>query len=157
MDYEEKYKAALERAKQFSEKPYLEDSAGIVEYIFPELVDSEDSRIRKEIRDFICWATDKGCITKEQVEKSNSWLAWLEKQGEQKPFDYEHATIQQKDFAPKFDSLILSNSSNIGNSEDLESSATNYAQDKYLPVQTAQAFKAGAAWQRQQLGSKEEK
>jgi len=28
-------------------------------------------------------------------------MTWLEKQGEQKPFDYEHANIQQKDFAPK--------------------------------------------------------
>ena len=28
-------------------------------------------------------------------------IAWLEKQGEQNPFDYEHANIQQKDFAPK--------------------------------------------------------
>ena len=26
---------------------------------------------------------------------------WLEKQGEQKPFDYENVNIQQKDFAPK--------------------------------------------------------
>ena len=43
-----------------------------------------DERIRKEICDFICWAMDRGCITKEQVEKSNSWLAWLEKKGEQK-------------------------------------------------------------------------
>ena len=49
MDYKEKYEQALERARQFSEKPYLEDSAGIVEYIFPELAESEDERIRKEM------------------------------------------------------------------------------------------------------------
>lgn len=42
MDYKEKYEQALERARQFSEKPYLEDSAGIVEYIFPEFKESED-------------------------------------------------------------------------------------------------------------------
>jgi hypothetical protein len=42
MDYKEKYEQALERARQFGEKPYLEDSAGIVEYIFPELKESED-------------------------------------------------------------------------------------------------------------------
>ena len=29
---------------------------------------------------------------------------WLEKQGEQKPFNYESANIQQKDFAPKVES-----------------------------------------------------
>lgn len=85
MDYKEKYEQALSKARQFSENPLLEDSSNIVEYIFPELAEAEDSRIRKEIRDFICWATDRGCITKEQVEKSNSWLAWLAKQGEQKP------------------------------------------------------------------------
>ena len=30
--------------------------------------------------------------------------------------------------------------------EKLEKAATKYAQDKYLPVQTAQSFKAGAKW-----------
>ena len=38
--------------------------------------------------------------------KDSDVLAWMElsnldEQGEQKPFDYEHATITQKDFAPK--------------------------------------------------------
>jgi BMFP domain-containing protein YqiC len=33
-------------------------------------------------------------------------------------------------------------------SNDLEEVATKYAQDKYLPVQTWQAFKAGAQWQK---------
>ena len=51
-----------------------------IEDLFPELKESEDERISREITDFICWATDRGCITKEQVEKSNSWLAWLDKQ-----------------------------------------------------------------------------
>ena len=45
----------------------------------------DDEEIRKEIRDFVCWAIDRGSITKEQREKSNSWLAYLEKQKEQKP------------------------------------------------------------------------
>lgn len=35
------------------------------------------------------------------VEWLNDVKEKLEKQGEQKPFDYEHANIQQKDFAPK--------------------------------------------------------
>ena len=37
MNYEQKYKEALERARQFSEHPLQEDSSNIVEYIFPEL------------------------------------------------------------------------------------------------------------------------
>ena len=36
-------------------------------------------------------------------------------------------------------------------SEELEDAATKYAQDKYMPVQTSQAFKAGAQWQHNQL------
>lgn len=49
MDYERKYKLALERARQFIEHPLQEDSANIVEHIFPELEESEDERIRKTI------------------------------------------------------------------------------------------------------------
>jgi hypothetical protein len=36
-------------------------------------------------------------------------------------------------------------------SKDLEEVATKYAQDKHLPVQTWQAFKAGAQWQKENL------
>lgn len=75
MDYEKPYKDSLERAKQFSEHPYLEDSGKVVEYIFPELRKKKDDVIRQEIVDFICMAT-----TSEQREKSNSWLAWLDEQ-----------------------------------------------------------------------------
>lgn len=78
MNYEKKYKEALERAKQFSEKPYLEDSKGIVEYIFPEFQESEDERIRKSLIDML--KNDEKCYLKE--------IAWLEKQGE-KPTDVE--------------------------------------------------------------------
>ena len=35
--------------------------------------------------------------------------------------------------------------------EDLENAAIKYAQDKYMPVQTSQAFKAGAKWQKEHL------
>ena len=45
MNYEEKYNKALERAKKFEEK-YGGDYAG---YIFPELAESEDERIRRKM------------------------------------------------------------------------------------------------------------
>ena len=48
----------------------------VLEKAFPELKESEDERIRKELIDFIYDKTD----TYELREKSNSWLAWLEKQ-----------------------------------------------------------------------------
>ena len=53
-----------------------------LETLIPELKGSEDERIRNEIIDFIYDKTD----TYELREKSNSWLAWLEKQGEHANF-----------------------------------------------------------------------
>lgn len=76
MDYKEKYEQALERARQFSEKPYLEDSAGIVEYIFPELKESEDEE--KPNGGIVCEDFNEGdgfykvnlaYLNKEQVEE----------------------------------------------------------------------------------------
>lgn len=84
MDYEKLYKEALERARQFSKKPYLEDSKDIVEYIFPEL--KEDEKISREITEFLVGFNNGGY----EIPNENtidSWLAWLEKQGEQKPAD----------------------------------------------------------------------
>jgi len=46
-------------------------------------------------------------------------------------------------------SLEISRHGNPHNGETLEEAATKYAQDKYLPVQTAQSFKAGANWQKE--------
>lgn len=64
MDYEQKYKDALERAKRmFSEKE--------LNYLFPELKESEDERIRKEIIEYIKTGT-----------YHKNWVVWLEKQEE---------------------------------------------------------------------------
>lgn len=56
MNYEKAYNEALELAK--AGKP--------IDEVFPELKESEDERIRKEIVNFICWAINRGSITKEQ-------------------------------------------------------------------------------------------
>jgi len=78
MNYEKKYKEALEKARQFSEHPLQEDSSSIVEYIFPELQESEDERIRKEL---IEHCRNIRCVTEEGAESIAKWIAWLEKQG----------------------------------------------------------------------------
>lgn len=75
MNYEQKYKEALEKARQFSEHPLQEDSSSIVEYIFPELADSEDERIRKALIRFHKSTIDVDGIKGEDI------IAWLEKQG----------------------------------------------------------------------------
>ena len=96
MNYEQKYKEALERAKQFSENPLLEDSGNVVEYIFPELK-NEDERIRKEI---IKTVELYGPKTRDP-KVYNDMLVWLEKQGEKK------SIWHNEDEGPKRGSLIL--------------------------------------------------
>ena len=78
-DYEQKYKEALERAKKFEDK-YGGDYAG---YIFPELAESEDERIRKWLYDY--FSTIKEMIWIHRDITCEQILDWLEKQKEQKP------------------------------------------------------------------------
>ena len=76
MDYEKKYKNALEWARQImnGETGFIRKE---VEEVFPELKESEDERIRKEIISALKYANHKGVYDKH--------LVWLEKQAEQKP------------------------------------------------------------------------
>jgi len=88
MDYEKKYKEALEKAKEFyalCEKCGAKDTVDFLEDSFPELKESEDEKVRKELikvfsnREKYLIDQSFGDITVSEV------LAWLEKQGEQKP------------------------------------------------------------------------
>ena len=74
MDYKEKVIALLksqELSKEQKEK---------LENIFPELKESEDEKVRKDIISYIQVANQ--VIPQFQKDK---WIAWLEKQGEKKP------------------------------------------------------------------------
>ena len=81
MDYEKKYKEALEWARKV-----MQGKVGFVldEVLekFPELKESEDERIRKEI---ITHCRNTRCVTEESAERIAKWITWLEKQGKQKP------------------------------------------------------------------------
>jgi hypothetical protein len=72
MNYEQKYKEALARAKDMMsyKKVRRED----MEYLFPELKESEDERVKREIIEYL----KNGTYTYHK-----DWIAWLEKQGEQ--------------------------------------------------------------------------
>ena len=92
MDYEKKYKEALERAKSSyeNEKTRVGLTPIDLEYIFPELKESEDERIRKELTAEVKEQIDSipapDCRDKEDekvLKQLNKWLAWLEKQGKQ--------------------------------------------------------------------------
>ena len=84
MDYEKKYKDALGMAEEII-RYYKEhnrgDEAAIedLEGIFPELKESEDEKIRRNI---IAALKGEGYY---DCDLTNECIAWLEKQGEQKP------------------------------------------------------------------------
>ena len=84
MKQEEKaraYDEALAKAKEQYNYPCMRSCMGILEEIFPELKESEDEKIRKElIRSFKSLNTIK---VWNGIERTDI-LAWLEKQGEQK-------------------------------------------------------------------------
>lgn len=89
MNYEEKYKQALERAKAVKETYFNLgniSAVAVLESIFPELK-SEDEMIKRCIG--MC-LTD---ATEQRFEDFNTTLkdclAWLEKQGEQKPVEQD--------------------------------------------------------------------
>ena len=65
------YDEAIERALKLKVQNPFDTVGQMMEYVFPELAESEDENIRKEILDYIVKAT--GC---------KRWIDWIEKQGE---------------------------------------------------------------------------
>ena len=85
MNYEEKYKEALERARAIYQGKYKPETAATIaetlQSIFPELVESEDERIRKELLDYLHTRQVIESLTDTKVKMD--WITWLEKQGGQ--------------------------------------------------------------------------
>lgn len=90
MDYEKELEQKAQRYDEAIRKAKITldccDSASIttkntVYDIFPELKESEDERIRKELYDFVYITT----FRPKELKKKERFLNWLEKQGEQKP------------------------------------------------------------------------
>jgi hypothetical protein len=83
MNYEQKYKEALSWMQSLYKWMGIaikEDA----EHYFPELTESEDERIRKEL---LYWLKSKDGQTL-PIDRYNAAIAWLEKKDEQKPIDY---------------------------------------------------------------------
>lgn len=93
-DYEKKYKDALERAKKELQHCGSQDcdAARQIFRLFPELKESEEDRIRKEITELIMkptWQTEK------EFNRRKELAVWLEKQGEIDKESYEIAEKEQ--------------------------------------------------------------
>lgn len=86
MDYENKYKDALELARDYHKANlmlYKADENAVLEDIFPELAESEDEKTRKELTEFLEKASGGFLNTTIKCKTFGKWLSWLEKQGKQ--------------------------------------------------------------------------
>ena len=93
MNYEKKYEDALERASKLRVQNPFDTVSQMMEHVFPELKESEDERVRESLLEYLHTLPNhyshSGVCAPE-------WIAWLERQGEQKPtqetesFEAEH-------------------------------------------------------------------
>ena len=86
MDYEQKYKHALDLAKQVYDAIISEQQKENISIIFPELAESEDEKIRKIITLCLEECVHSDIIRDYEKEKC---LACLEKQGEPKEYTFK--------------------------------------------------------------------
>ena len=84
MTIEEKAKAYDEARKKIA----IRFGSNVADEIFSQFEMSEDERIRKELIDAIRGLWDNDALPMPlSVKRKDEWIAWLEKQGEQKPAD----------------------------------------------------------------------
>lgn len=84
MNYEQKYKEALERMKSWVRGEHPEcfsEAQKAAEFIFPELKESEDERMLREIKEYIKEQGDKATGLPNGTVAVSDMIAWLEKQG----------------------------------------------------------------------------
>ena len=88
MDYENLYKNALERAINAKQNTESAVTIGILEEVFPELKESKDEKERKALVEMVRDRTGDELWVDYNVHKEEV-LVWLEKQGEQKPIEWD--------------------------------------------------------------------
>lgn len=82
-DFKEKYEQALERAKNYHKGHTLDvNPQAAMEYIFPELKESEDEKMRKDLINTFNTYYKNQPEGEWDGKKVKDILAWLEKQGE---------------------------------------------------------------------------
>lgn len=134
MDYEKRYKNALERAKYYcNEGKTLEYANDIVSDIFPEFKESEDEKIRKEIITYLSTVEDKELIPYE------SWVDWLEKQSEQKPIEWSEKDENEYNHILKILNLVAEEQKTKGYNNLI--SSTNWLKSFKDRIQSKQSNK----------------
>lgn len=103
-------KTIEEKAKAYDEainKMKTQVAAGLInqdvsEYVFPELKESEDEKIRKELIDFLRFINKNGFVDDFSELNYTLWIAWLEKQGEQEWSVNDENTMKYLQFIVDF-------------------------------------------------------
>jgi hypothetical protein len=97
MNYEKKYIEALDRAN-IAHKDEDKHLKSTLERIFPELKESEEERIRKELIDYIKRKFENSCSPTPSKNILGNWIAWLEKQNHAgKKWIYEDVYLKEKE------------------------------------------------------------
>lgn len=92
MDFKKAYEDALERAKGiYNENPSSSTAKFVCGQIFPELKESEDERIRKEIINYLSNELHNVKQLTPRTNEFEDWIAYLEKQKEQNPAEWSDA------------------------------------------------------------------
>lgn len=134
MDYEKSYKEAINKLQEALSQTDGHEISGLtrrcIEEIFPELKETEkerDERVRKELLEHC-----KNLIPGSEFKKHQSWVAWLEKQGEQNgsakeaPASCALSFINYLDAHRYIGKMCMSN----GECEDIENAFHNGMWDK---------------------------
>lgn len=85
MDYKEKYEQALKIAQEtYDKQPMYRDW---LDKMFPELAESEDEKVRNGLVRLLKELLELGGVAEDEWDRNEceKYIAWLEKQGEQKP------------------------------------------------------------------------
>lgn len=85
MNYEKKYKDALERAKEKYAMFEGMKQGDILEDVFPDLKESEDGSIRNAIHIYLDWLDGRKDYAPKGEYSIRDMIAWIEKQGKQNP------------------------------------------------------------------------
>ena len=111
MDYEKKYKDALEKAKEvYNRKDATDGGKLILESMFPELKESEDEKMREMAIKAVYAPEAQSCIKSWGINPDDV-IAWLEKQSEQKETNLveilKHYPIETELYSPLYGKLWL--------------------------------------------------
>ena len=103
-DYKKKYEAAIKAAKKY-QGAHIILTEDVIEEMFPELRDSEDERIRKEIIDIINSYDVAHLKATGLPSRIPEYISWLEKQGKPTDINPSEFDLQLNRLLKEFESL----------------------------------------------------